>query len=1136
MELKYIIMTIIKILISVPCILMVQNAKVMAASLVGGYFNNNDSSSFPSEAPITSTYPREKQMQFDDNPDYVSNEEIPDPSALILPGYNLPDNIFNKGKPFYLEKDPVTGKVDFGSKTSLSNVEEEEFDYIDEEPSSDMYAKSNINRKDGSISSHKQSDVNQLTPNFHDFLNLPVKYNPEKYVYPLISSSYANTKIQGNINKYHNHKNDIVTTYKPTYYTIKTPYFNPNELDSDKKSSATTPSLQNRFSSTIVTTAQPDYNEDISLTTQNVNDVYLTTVKYSAPTTTKRILSIFEQLFGEYDEITTEDGRKSSPPIENLLQTKDKQEPSTTEVHNILTGSEMGHEAAYEYEDDYGTIPTEKQNNTAIFQTKPLKFEIQKTSTTLNPTTTLTTTTKKVQPIQEYDYEFETTQAPTTTSTEKTMLVTSMQLGEKHFSTANSRPPIIAVTQNLKEQLNKEKIPKPFSYKPIPNTNSIRILPNQNTVSFVVGNHQHVGGDYEQQYQGSPYDSNPFRPLVVEPEGDKDTVSYIVQTKPVFSQSFAEALSPKNQEIGGSSINIQPIKTSEASLSIGVPVNTNLKIPGQVVDENLGNEKIEFPKTGTGAKIIFPDQVEEKISTITPNLLPPPLPTQSTNQDILHLNSKPMYHQLPSDLTPPNEQDEPPHADRRRPPWDPRPGHFHNGKPEYLRPPRPQLKPTGGEIYKRIDKLPNILPQFRPNAKLSSGPHYFDNMKNGYMRQPLLERPSNRPVLFFEKLMPPPPAKNLHNLRKVPMLEEELRNRNGEVKRRDQYVFHQIQTPPPSIISNRRSGELTIETLQMIQAKQLEKESKKTTTTLKTLDTDKPLYVVYPVNSAPIKLDALDTNKKETVVIGTRAELPLPPSKIKQEFAYESPQDRNDAPILKPHLKPNYPMKTNFPYPLERPEASLTTVIGNNLEETDVEARIVNSKINYKNPNQISVTLKTYTERPIAIAYTPTEPYRKLENTEKYSMPNYASPVISEIRPTYSNDRKDSEITVSTIMHAGPNYHIPQFSVKKYVVENHKSADKEDMPTKLDFEAPFQASANIDGMTQGWTVIRKTDKSKIDRSDQNDETTTIAIAATSEFDIENFKPELFGGFKPIYHFSDGVKSNDSLSVSEERAR
>ncbi|KAF2902955.1 hypothetical protein ILUMI_03224 [Ignelater luminosus] len=935
MELKYIVMTIIKILISVPSILLIINdTRVQAAALMGGYLDNSSNSTS------------------------LSNFTAFDNSQELS---NLTDF---SGKPFYLEKDPLTGKVDFDSRTSLLNVDDDEFDYIEDEAvDSKLYDKSNIDRKDGNVGSHKASDVNQLTPNFHDFLNLPVKYNPDKYVYPLISSSYANTK-------------------------------------------------------------KPPRPTEIYLTTKDVNDVYLTTKRYPAPTSTKRPLSLFEQLFGEYEDDytpTTEIPAKSPSLFQNLPSNKNKDKydypeyeeantvkPERPQGNNILSGTEMGHESAYDYEDDY-----------------------------------------------------------------------------------------------------------------------------------------------------------------VQPGNEKDTVSYTVEAKPeflnkpVFSQNFPEPSYNKPQakipEAGGSAINIQPIRTSEASLSIGVPINGIKKVPGQVVDEDLENEKIEFPKQGTGAKIVFPDDKEVKHSTFTPDLQPPP-----PSREVLQLSSKPMYHQLPSDLTPPSEQDlPPPHLERPRPPWDPRPGHFYNGRPEYIRPPRPPPKP-GSEIYKRIDSLPNILPQFRPNAKISSGPHYFDHfgsMKNGYIRQPLLERPSNRPVGFFEKLIPPPPPKNLHNLRKVPILEQDLRLKSPpedmNIRKHEQYEFYQHQTPPPQpvLINRRKSEEPAVETLQMIQAKQVDKKdvisksgpTSAFKTNLKGKDTtEKPLYVVYPVNSAPIKLDALDSGKKETVVVGTRAELPLPPSKINQEFNYESPKDRNDSPVLKPHPKPsNFPIKSDFPYPLERPDiATMMVSSGNNLEikedskygsnnqwgaVQDTESRILTgSKINYKNPNQISVTLKTYTEKPIAVAYTPTEPYKRLENTEKYSMPNYASPVISEIRPSGLMDKGGSEITVSAVMHTHPQieHGISSQSINgKPTYENHKS-DTDETLTKLDFQAPFQASLNIDGISQGWTVVRNNnnEKSKVDRSDQDEETTTIAVATTSEFDMNNFKPQFFGGFKPIYNYPDEVKS------------
>ncbi|KAG5876054.1 hypothetical protein JTB14_016796 [Gonioctena quinquepunctata] len=111
-------------------------------------------------------------------------------------------------------------------------------------------------------------------------------------------------------------------------------------------------------------------------------------------------------------------------------------------------------------------------------------------------------------------------------------------------------------------------------------------------------------------------------------------------------------------------------------------------------------------------------------------------------------------------------------------------------------------------------------------------------------------------------------------------------------------------------------------------------------------NTEKSIYKVYPVNTPPIKLDVIENNKKESVVIGTRAEPPLPPSKINTEFQNPlfDPKDRNDAPVLKPHPRPStYPIKSDFPYPLERPDSSMNhpavpetpSKNGNDLEEPD---------------------------------------------------------------------------------------------------------------------------------------------------------------------------------------------------------
>ncbi|KAJ3635267.1 hypothetical protein MTP99_008187 [Tenebrio molitor] len=1251
MELRYVVLTIVKILISVPAIVLQQSLLTDGAALMGGHLDNKNNSISNVTRPVTQEIIANATDESGGKAVPTASqdsEEIPDPSPLVLPGYNLPENIFNKGKPFYLEKDPLTGKIDFDSKTSSLKLDEELYDYVDEEPSSNIYDKANIDRKDGSLGSHRPSDINQLTPNFHDFLNLPVKYNSDKYVYPLISSSYANTKIQGNVNKYYNHKdyNVKTSTFKPTgsptYYSSPKNYFNSAKTTQTTTTTTSTttpkPTTQIYLTSTSPNLMSsginhPSFHEDFAdyyqetekpsqvyLTTNNVNSIYLTT---KAPmTTTRRVLSIFEQLFGDYEDTMTSTERTkplmSSPTLfgnlpsnkndKNKYEVEIKTEkPSFTtpgQVHyhnshagpNVLSGTNMGLESAsYEYEDEYSE--KEHEDNLAL-ESKPFK-EVQNvdktstvapsttstrpTTTTSTSTTTTTTTqassTKVHEVYDEYDYQerenlatkLSVTPTPPPSSTVK---VTSLPLGENHITSLNNHQPIIVATQNLREQLNNEKVvPKPFGFEKSPqqppSTSNIHIAPDQDMVSFVVGHHQNVEGG---QYVGtslkeSPYDSNPFRPLYgQQAQYSKDTVSYSIQTSP-------EVYKPvQNFPPAASSVTIQPQKNSEASLAIGVPINNLQQVPGQVVDEKLEMEddQIEFPK-GTGTKVVFPDDKPAAIGSLVP-----PLSQPAPNREVLQLSSKPMYHQLPSDLTPPKEKEVVPlsatRLERPRPPWDPRPGHFYTGKPEYVRPPRPPPEIA----YKRIDNLPNILPQFRPNMKPNGPPLYLN-------RQPLLDRPSNRPVGFFEKLQPPPPPKNLHNLRKIPPLppqsldqvrpaiaEDRIINEAPKKPLQDQYSFYQLPPKVP-ILANRRIANLDgdVETLQMIQAKKMDKKEILPEVVPEKVEggTDKPLYVVYPVNTPPIKLDVIDSNNKESVVIGTRAELPLPPSKIGQNFDYAqnpifNPKDRNDAPILKPHSKPpTFPIKSDFPYPLERPDPSILNLAvpeipsnnGNNLEDLDsnfvstnnqwntigenVESRVVNG-LKSQNSNQISVTLKTYTDKPIAVAYTPTEPHDKYD-PDKYSMPNYGSPVIPEIRPgTVDNaelgqGNPDNEFTVSAVMHTHPQIESAIRNKQKYSKEghnNHKS-DTESAPNihQLDFQAPFQASVNIDSMSQGWSVVRDRNKST---TELGEEVTTLPLATTSEFDIENFKPQLIGGFKPIYNYPEEPDKTKEAEVSE----
>ncbi|XP_030369339.1 uncharacterized protein LOC115620297 [Scaptodrosophila lebanonensis] len=106
---------------------------------------------------------------------------------IISTSYVLPNQIFNDGKPYYARQDPVSGQLDFSAKKP-AGIEPAANEVVD--------SKEKIVLSGGG-------------PNIHDFLNLPVKYSSSKFVYPLVSSSYANLKYQGSNKNY-------VTNKKPT--------------------------------------------------------------------------------------------------------------------------------------------------------------------------------------------------------------------------------------------------------------------------------------------------------------------------------------------------------------------------------------------------------------------------------------------------------------------------------------------------------------------------------------------------------------------------------------------------------------------------------------------------------------------------------------------------------------------------------------------------------------------------------------------------------------------------------------------------------------------------------------------------------------------------------------------------------
>lgn len=145
------------------------------------------------------------------------------------------------------------------------------------------------------------------------------------------------------------------------------------------------------------------------------------------------------------------------------------------------------------------------------------------------------------------------------------------------------------------------------------------------------------------------------------------------------------------------------------------------------------------------------------------------------------------------------------------------------------------------------------------------------------------------------------------------------------------------------------------------------------------------------------------------------------------------------------------------------------------------------------------------TERPIAIAYTPTEPTHYYQG-DKFSIANHASPVIPEIR-----DEIEDDVDEFGNPSRGENY-------------------------QQDFQAPFYPSVSLGNAPDhrnGWSVLSSTQNSAknkeiTNRSDTNIESNDKKSddedkdmmdemdVNTESFNSDNFQPDFQSGFKPIY--------------------
>lgn len=144
-------------------------------------------------------------------------EEIP-AKVVEAPGRVMtiqPLATFNHGKPFLAERDPVTGTFDL--KTTPVNADDYLYEEFDDSGES-------IDRKDERVVHTANHIINipAKDSELHKFLNLPVHYSSASK-YPLISSSYANTKIQGHgVSNHRPASTSTTSTVQPSYYPHRT--------------------------------------------------------------------------------------------------------------------------------------------------------------------------------------------------------------------------------------------------------------------------------------------------------------------------------------------------------------------------------------------------------------------------------------------------------------------------------------------------------------------------------------------------------------------------------------------------------------------------------------------------------------------------------------------------------------------------------------------------------------------------------------------------------------------------------------------------------------------------------------------------------------------------------------------------
>lgn len=714
------------------------------------------------------------KMRFEDN---IAEESSHSDEAVFAT-----KPILNDGKPFFVARDPSTGTLDFNQKKTAGIQND-----IPKETKDELSGFS----KNG-------HDIGSLGKDFfHDKLNLPVKYSSSKFVYPLISGSYANLKYQGNNKQDSNHKNytsTIGTTPPPKYYThirdhtftatfkhpttsLKTTTTTPIPTRTTT-TTRTTPKTTTRappvtteapkpttikYSSTIIQQNQfpstfknyVDSSETRKKTTTKI--VETTTLrtptvanrpanpvkfvdeddasKYTRPTTYRPPLSQETRLsFSTSMPILKPSAFKPVPTDSGINQSQKIVFEESSKNPSVMSLSEI-----------FNAIAGNDQNSIS-YDTAESDASDQIEIKTLPPTTTQKIVPQTQSPIKPQFVDLPVFKPPQSSSqsTGHVGFPTDGNAFEDYVEFENPADTKYA-NQYVKYEVQKLST-NLVAFKQIPSMNNVVISPSQNSASFVLGSQQSVGAVGVGSSMG--VGTSDF----VKSNGPMMKAGQVINDEPPIRS---------NNQMQGS---IRFPAEGQSSYDNAQIVKGTIKLQGPSAEVVQPPQALSQNKPTTSKPLVFPsNQNTQNVQSNSHPMDPSKVIFENVNDIYEKVNDKKQKQEMmsyeiagniaPGELKPPNaqpppstqypfnRQSQPPQFNIRRP--------GNNGPPQ--RPPAPPLT---------YQQLPNILPQFRPNSKSSHGhPPHFKEM--GSIRVPsnqFMRHPYPAPKIGLPSMMSPPPS------------------------------------------------------------------------------------------------------------------------------------------------------------------------------------------------------------------------------------------------------------------------------------------------------------------------------------------------------------------------------------------